>query len=109
MYVLNNGDKKQMYNKIKSDEFRTLIIKIDNRIGSSGIEWSSSDERLEDFNNSIILAGRNMFPALRSYNKSLLLIYNYNKINEYGKIILEDSTFLPISTWIIVPPVKSMP
>ena len=45
-----------MHNKIKSDEFRTLIIKIENRIGSSGIERSSLDERLEDFNNSMILA-----------------------------------------------------
>ena len=87
-----------MHNKIKSDEFRTLIIKIENRIGSSGIERSSLDERLEDFNNSMILATRNMVPALRSYNKSLLLIYNYNKINEYGKIILEDSTFF-IEGW----------
>ena len=64
-----------MHNKIKSDEFRTLIIKIENRIGSSGIEWSSLDERLEDFNNSMILATRNMVPDLRSYNKSLILIY----------------------------------
>lgn len=74
-------------NDMRMLKFETLIKDIDKTISVYGETLSS-----------IISSSISTVSNINSKNKSMLLIYDYNKLNNYGKIILDNSN-LYISDW----------